>query len=83
MPKFICRNGECPFFEEVKLEDIVTYRVRDGKVITMQAYCPSCNSYREEVKEDKVYEKPTYEAVGLNSNRRNWSKSTREGMNYY
>jgi len=83
VPKFKCINPECLFFEQIKEEGKATYIMIDGKLVAREVYCPSCNKERKEITVNRIYEKPTYEAVGLNSNRRNWSKSTKEGYKYY
>jgi len=75
MPKFKCKNPECLFFEVEKLEGKVTYRMIEGKIRALEAYCPSCNTEREEVVEKQEYTPPTYEAVGITSNRRNFTKT--------
>jgi hypothetical protein len=74
MPKFKCINPECLFLEQVKDEGTATYKFIEGKLRAIEAVCPSCNQEREEIIVNKTYEPPTYEAVGMNSNRRNWSK---------
>ena len=83
MPKFKCVNPECLFFEQIKEEGKATYRMMEGRLIAREAFCPSCNQERHEVTVNEIFEKPTYEAVGMNSNRRNWSRSTREGSTHY
>lgn len=83
MPRFICKNPDCLFFDKEQVEGKSTYRIIDGEVKAIERFCPSCNSEREEIKGVIEKEPPTYQAVGMNSNRRNWSKSTKEGLKWY
>lgn len=73
MPKFICKNPECLFFDKETVEGKTTFKVIDGELKAIERFCPSCNAEREEVIEPITY-KASYDFVGLNSNRRNWSK---------
>lgn len=83
MPRFICKNPDCLFFDKEQVEGKSTYRIIDGEVKAIERFCPSCNSEREEIKGSIETEPPTYQAVGINSNRRNWSKNTKEGLKWY
>lgn len=83
MPRFICKNPDCLFFDKEQIEGKSTYRIIDGEVKAIERFCPSCNSEREEIKGSIETEPPTYQAVGMNSNRRNWSKNTKEGLKWY
>lgn len=83
MPRFICKNPDCLFFDKEQVEGKSTYRIIDGEVKAIERFCPSCNSEREEIKGSIETEPPTYQAVGMNSNRRNWSKNTKEGLKWY
>lgn len=83
MPKFICRNSECDFFDKEVIEGNARYTYVDGKIICDKAVCPSCNKVREEINATSKFEPPSYEAVGIGSTRRNWAKVYKHGATYY
>lgn len=81
MPKFICKNSECLFYNKEVVEAKVTYKQINDKLVAIERFCPYCNSEREEIIENFKLEPPTYEATGLKSNRRTFYKKTKN--NYY
>lgn len=83
MPKFKCKNPDCLFYDKEYLEPKITILIIDGKPKARERFCPHCNQERESLPEVTTYMPPTYEAVGIGSNRRNWSKITKESKPIY
>jgi len=83
MPKFTCRNPECLFVDKEFTEGVVKYVVIGNEVKARERFCPHCNSEREDTTEKNDHSVPAYEAVGMNSNRRNWSDNRGGGIKWY
>lgn len=83
MPKFKCKNPDCLFYDKVYTEPRITIVIINGEAKTRERFCPHCNQERESLPEETAYMPPTYEAVGISSNRRNWSKITKESKPIY
>lgn len=83
MPKFKCKNPDCLFYDKEYVEPKITILIIDGKPKARERFCPHCNQERESLPEVTTYMPPTYEAVGIGSNRRNWSKITKESKPIY
>jgi hypothetical protein len=51
MPKYKCTNKDCVDYDIIKTEISITAKWINGELITVEQYCPKCNTYREHVRD--------------------------------
>ena len=50
--EFVCKNPECPRFDQRDYYSSVSLVLRDGQTFCKQSPCPACGREREEIKKE-------------------------------
>ena len=50
--EFVCKNPECPRYDQRDYYSSVSVVMRDGKPFCKQSPCPACGKIREEIKKE-------------------------------